>query len=133
MGTNGTTTTKYSSTTVTTRNITIAGDSYLAAGSILKAKSIIAANSYIGDKKYSTTTLATDLLVPKDAITYFRKHYPYPGQLKITLASENENSIEYSVNNSPYVTAMAFFEPFSTYGARGDMKGQVLVTKTPYV
>lgn len=43
------------------------------------------------------------------------------------------NSIEYSVNNSPYVTAMAFFEPFSTYGARGDMKGQVLVTKTPYV
>ena len=43
------------------------------------------------------------------------------------------SSIEYSVNNSPYTTTMAFFEPFSTYGARGDMKGQVLVTKTPYV
>lgn len=42
------------------------------------------------------------------------------------------NSIEYSVNNSPYDTTMAFFEPFDTYGARGDMKGQVLVTKTPY-
>lgn len=39
----------------------------------------------------------------------------------------------YIVGNSPYATNMALFVPDSSYATRGDMKGQVLVTKTPYV
>lgn len=51
------------------------------------------------------------------------------GQISNRTGSSNDG---YVLGNSPYTTNMTLFVPNSTYGARGDMKGQILVTETPY-
>lgn len=40
-------------------------------------------------------------------------------------------SSEYSVDNSPRTTTMCLYQPFSTFAANGDMKGQIVMTETP--
>lgn len=40
-------------------------------------------------------------------------------------------SIQYNVDNSPRTTTMCLYQPFSTFAANGDMKGQIIMTETP--
>lgn len=40
-------------------------------------------------------------------------------------------STQYNVDNSPRTTTMCLYQPFSTFAANGDMKGQIIMTETP--
>lgn len=58
-------------------------------------------------------------------VTLERKTSPY-GEVTIT-----GTSTSYSVNNSPYNTALALYAPVSGTIGQGDMKGNVTMTETP--
>jgi hypothetical protein len=40
-------------------------------------------------------------------------------------------SDQYTVDNSPRTTTMCLYQPFSTFAANGEMKGQITMTETP--
>ena len=47
---------------------------------------------------------------------------------EITVSGTNN---DYSVARSPYGTNLVFARPVSSFGANGDMKGQITMTETP--